>query len=74
MQGHRAREIDPFGLTVKQGKRTSRISVATDTVVELQRAGTGYVPDGARIEVTGRPCERRGTAHLVSAVRISRAP
>lgn len=65
--------VDALGVSVKHGKRVTPVVVASDTVVELQRAGTGYVPDGARIEVVGRPCERRGPGHFVSAVRISRA-
>jgi hypothetical protein len=62
--------VDAFGVSVKHGKRVTPVIAAADTVIELQRRGTGYVADGARIVVVARPCH----AHFLNAVRVSRAP
>ena len=66
-RGHRAREgRDLSGFSVKQGKRTFADQCRDATRWSSSSApAPGYVPDGARIEVFGRPCERRGAAHLV---------
>jgi hypothetical protein len=63
--------IDFAGFGVNQGKRTARIIVVPQTDVKLQRYGTGYVPDGARVRVVGRACKQRGDVLWVKARSIS---
>ncbi len=57
---------------VRTGKRIVRVRVTADTRVELQRHGTGYVPDRARITVTATSCTRLGGVRWITATRISR--
>lgn len=56
---------------VKRGKEIVRVRVVPKTDVELQRHGTGYVPDNARIAVVGHSCKRNGGVLWVTAQRIS---
>ena len=57
---------------VRTGKQIVRVRVTANTRVELQRHGTGYVPDRARITVTAKSCTRVGGVRWITATRISR--
>jgi hypothetical protein len=57
---------------VKRGDETVRIRVASYTAVELQRYGTGYVPENTKIDVVGHSCKRNAGVLWMTAQRISR--
>ena len=64
--------VDFGNLGLKRGKETARIRVHATTDVQLQRYGTGYVPNGAAITVQGQRCARNGDVLWIDAKRISR--
>lgn len=64
--------VDYGALGLKRGDQVARIRVRATTDVQLQRYGTGYVADGAKITVVGQRCARNNGTLWIDAKRISR--
>jgi hypothetical protein len=63
--------VGPMWFGLQRGRKPVRIEVTRRTDVRLRRGGTGYVPAGTPIRVTGGPCRDVNGVFTVTARRVS---